>query len=53
MFVVVDAVLWAYLVKTNLYFTSGMTFDSMSVRDWCQTELSKLLQTEVEQEMVE
>ena len=49
----VAVVLWTYLVKNNLYSGPGMTSISKSVKEWCQTELSKLLQTEVEKEMVE
>lgn len=39
--------------ENDLYPASGMTSISKSVREWCQTELSKLLQTEVEKETVE
>ena len=39
--------------ENNLYSAPGMTSISKPVSEWCQTELSKLLQTEVEKEMVE
>lgn len=39
--------------ENNLYPTLGMTSVSRSVKDWCQTELAKLLQTQVDEETVE